>query len=371
MKITEVLITPQEIAWLPWAAQYFFYIGGAYAASILFLIALIWREKTSHLLRTSLVLTMAISAIVGALALSADLHQPARAWHFYAHFTPWSWMSLGSIFLPLFCALSVITAWLYLRDDLVAIRNSPNQALKFVGHLSFGSWKTTHRQLLFVALVTMLSGLSIALYTGAEVAVIKARPLWNQSASPLLWFVTAFLSAIGFSLILCLLQAGKRLRTTFNPCDMLLITRTLKVTGVLAIILLSIWASNDPMFHVYSQPTWFYYLMALYLLFVLCALLPTSTTLLPKSLSGTILTAAMTLGAAWMTRWVTLMETQRIAKYDAGLYPYELPVGTAGYLGILGMLGLWCTFALITSELTRVQHSHQNPSSLANEQFER
>lgn len=371
MKIAEVLITPQEIAWLPWAAQYFFYIGGAYAASILFLIALIWKDTTSHLLRTSLVLTMAISAIVGALALSADLHQPARAWHFYAHFTPWSWMSLGSIFLPLFCALSVITAWLYLRNDLIAIRNSPNQAIKFVGHLSFGARNTTHRQLLFAASVTMLSGLSIALYTGAEVAVIKARPLWHQSASPLLWFVTAFLSAIGFSLVLCLLQAGKRIHTKFNLGDVLLITRTLKITGILAIILLSIWVSNDPMFHAYSQQTWFFYLMVLYLLFVLSALLPSSTALLPKSVLGTMLIAFMTLSAAWMTRWVTLMETQRIAKYDAGLYPYELPVGTAGYLGILGMLGLWCTFALITSELTRVQHSHQNRSSLANEQFER
>ena len=40
------------------------------------------------------VLTLAIGAIVGPLALTGDLHQPGRAWHFYAHITPWSWMSL-------------------------------------------------------------------------------------------------------------------------------------------------------------------------------------------------------------------------------------------------------------------------------------
>ncbi len=102
MNITEVLAPAQEIAWLPWAVQYFFYIGSAYAAAILFLIALIFKSSTSHQFRSALVLVMAIGAIVGPLALTGDLHQPGRAWHFYAHITPWSWMSLGSLFLPLF-----------------------------------------------------------------------------------------------------------------------------------------------------------------------------------------------------------------------------------------------------------------------------
>lgn len=45
MNITEVLVPAQEIAWLPWAVQYFFYIGSAYAAAILFLIALIFKTQ--------------------------------------------------------------------------------------------------------------------------------------------------------------------------------------------------------------------------------------------------------------------------------------------------------------------------------------
>ncbi|WP_218760045.1 NrfD/PsrC family molybdoenzyme membrane anchor subunit, partial [Vibrio parahaemolyticus] len=102
MNITEVLVQPQAMAWLPWAVQYFFYIGSAYAAAILFLIALLFEKHTSHRLRAALVLTLAIGAIVGPLALTGDLHQPGRAWHFYAHITPWSWMSLGSLFLPVF-----------------------------------------------------------------------------------------------------------------------------------------------------------------------------------------------------------------------------------------------------------------------------
>ncbi|NMS31814.1 NrfD/PsrC family molybdoenzyme membrane anchor subunit, partial [Vibrio parahaemolyticus] len=128
----EVLVQPQEMAWLPWAVQYFFYIGSAYAAAVLFLIALLFERHTSHRLRAALVLTLAIGAIVGPLALTGDLHQPGRAWHFYAHITPWSWMSLGSLFLPVFSGLAVVTAWLYLRQDLINLRNQPGKVLPLI-----------------------------------------------------------------------------------------------------------------------------------------------------------------------------------------------------------------------------------------------
>ncbi|MDW1951446.1 NrfD/PsrC family molybdoenzyme membrane anchor subunit, partial [Vibrio sp. 812(2023)] len=188
---------PQAMAWLPWAVQYFFYIGSAYAAAILFLIALLFEQHTSHRLRAALVLTMAIGAIVGPLALTGDLHQPGRAWHFYAHITPWSWMSLGSLFLPVFSALAVATAWLYLRQDLIALRNQPGKVLPLLSKLSLGEWTISHKVMLTISAITVLSGLTIALYTGAEIAIVKSRSLWHQPASPILWFVTAFMGAVG------------------------------------------------------------------------------------------------------------------------------------------------------------------------------
>lgn len=180
MIITEVLVPPQTIAWLPWAVQYFFYIGSAYAAAILFLITLIFSNHTSHRLRSALVLTMAIGAIVGPLALTGDLHQPGRAWHFYAHLTPWSWMSLGSLFLPLFSATAIATAWLYLRSDLIKLSEQSGKVFQLLSKLSLGNWKTSRSLILVSASLAVLSGLSIALYTGAEIAVVQSRPLWNQ-----------------------------------------------------------------------------------------------------------------------------------------------------------------------------------------------
>ncbi len=67
--------------------------------------------------------------------------------------------------------------------------------------------------------------------------------------------------------------------------------------------------------------------------------------------------AILALGAAWITRWVTMMAVQTIAKYDIGAQPYQLSLGPDGLLGIVGMFGLWLALALLTSELVSSGHT--------------
>lgn len=354
MNITEVLIQPQATAWLPWAVQYFLYIGSSYAAAILFLLSLIFQQHTSHKMRSALVLTVAIGAIVGPLALTGDLHQPGRAWHFFFHLTPWSWMSLGSLFLPLFSALAVATAWLYLRDDIAELRNSTNPIAKLVGLLTLGDWKITHTQMIIVAAITTLSGLSIALYTGAEIAIIESRPLWNQAASPILWFVTAFLGAIGFStLLLFLFPSSHTDKTSTSEGDASLIKRTLVLSSVLSLILVPLWASNNPTFSLYENQAWITRLGLLSLGFIACFVV--AQTLKNLNRASFIIITATTLFTSFYLRWVTMMDVQTIPKFDVGAYPYELPMGGAGLLGILGMFGLWMALALAASEIVNTQ----------------
>ncbi|EKN5087242.1 tetrathionate reductase subunit TtrC, partial [Yersinia enterocolitica] len=99
--IREILARPQDIAWLPWAVQYFFFIGLACGA-VLFaggqrICARQGKLSAQQSQWEFAALMLAVTAVVVApLALNADLHQPARVWHFYAYFTPWSWMSWGS-----------------------------------------------------------------------------------------------------------------------------------------------------------------------------------------------------------------------------------------------------------------------------------
>ncbi|WP_042790024.1 NrfD/PsrC family molybdoenzyme membrane anchor subunit, partial [Serratia marcescens] len=105
LMIAEVLSQPQAVSWLPWAVQYFFFIGIAACAALL---ACVWRwrggDNAARLERAALFIGLTC-AITAPLALTADLHQTARFWHFYAYPTPWSWMPWGALFLPLFTLL--------------------------------------------------------------------------------------------------------------------------------------------------------------------------------------------------------------------------------------------------------------------------
>ncbi|HHF2856003.1 TPA: NrfD/PsrC family molybdoenzyme membrane anchor subunit [Vibrio diabolicus] len=371
MNITEVLVQPQAMAWLPWAVQYFFYIGSAYAAAILFLIALLFEQHTSHRLRAALVLTLAIGAIVGPLALTGDLHQPGRAWHFYAHITPWSWMSLGSLFLPVFSGLAVVTAWLYLRQDLINLRNQPGKVLPLISKLSLGEWVLSRRAMLMVSAITVLSGITIAVYTGAEIAVVKSRSLWHQPASPILWFVTAFMGAVGFSLLIWLLLPSQS--KTLTSGDTNLLKKSVVTSGVLTLILLPIWASNNSAFSLYSSAQWIQNIALLTLVIlgsIIFALMTmrnakSSTTSRMHRVMGTFCLSLITLASAWLIRWFTIMEVQTIAKFDAGLYPYQLTMDGNGWIGIIGMLGLWLALALLASELIQPKrNSKVTPTSL-------
>lgn len=350
MNITEVLVQPQAIAWLPWAVQYFFYIGSAYAAAILFLIALIFESYTSHRLRAALVLTLAIGAIVGPLALTGDLHQPGRAWHFYPYLSPWSWMSLGSLFLPLFSGLAVLTAWLYLRQDLLNLQQQPGKILPLFAKLALGRWSTSRRLIRNTAILTVLSGLTIALYTGAEIFVVESRSLWHQPASPMLWFITAFLGAVGFALLMWFLLPTGSKRLTFG--DTRLLRQTTVISGGLALVLLPIWAANNARSSLYDSPVWMQHIGLLTFLLLASVVIGLLTLRDSERHSIRVLLMSLTaLVTAWAVRWITLMEVQTIAKYDVGPYPYELPMGSNGWLGIMGMFGLWIALALLSSEL--------------------
>lgn len=85
--IEEVLAHPQDISWLPWAVQYFFFIGIA-ACAALFACYLHWRKKDAATEENRALLIAITCAITAPLALTADLHQTARVWHFYAWPTP-------------------------------------------------------------------------------------------------------------------------------------------------------------------------------------------------------------------------------------------------------------------------------------------
>lgn len=165
MQIIELLTPAYEAAWLPWAVQYFFLVGVATGAALLACACVFGAPGSpSQRVLPALLLTLAVSVVAAPVSLLADLHQPARFWHFYAHFTPWSWMSVGALLLPVFVTLSV--------------------ALLASWWLGRPGWMRA------IAPLLVLSALSITVYTGAEMMVtprVPPRTMCGSTGSPAPW----------------------------------------------------------------------------------------------------------------------------------------------------------------------------------------
>lgn len=329
--IREILARPQDIAWLPWAVQYFFFIGLACGA-VLFaggqrMLAHRGALSAQQSQLEFAALMLAVTAVVVApLALNADLHQPARVWHFYAHFTPWSWMSWGSLFLPLFslCVVGYFLALIYSR-----LKAKPLPGL-----------------LNGLALLCALSAISILLYTGREVSILRAQPLWFSLWLPVFIFLTACQS------IPPLLAMWLWREPQYQPS---LAGWQFANLAVLALVTM-LWASGDnpsaqALRHwAIQSPLIAAFPLILWLaLFGLTLLMWTKR--LPVSVVAIQVVAALTL--CWSVRWLLLMQTQTLPKYNVLANPYSLPFGSEGLLAIIGTFGLWIAAIIAIREGVR------------------
>ncbi|HDL6510209.1 TPA: tetrathionate reductase subunit TtrC [Yersinia enterocolitica] len=324
--IREILARPQDIAWLPWAVQYFFFIGLACSA-VLFaggqrICARQGKLSAQQSQWEFTALMLAVTAVVVApLALNADLHQPARVWHFYAHFTPWSWMSWGSIFLPLF-SLLVMGYFLALIYSRLKAKPLP-------------------RLLAGLALLCGLSAISILLYTGREVSILRAQPLWFSLWLPLFIFLTAC-QAIPSLLALWLWREPQYQRPLARWQLISLVV--LAWVTLLWVYSDKLWASGDnlsaPALRHWAVQSPFIALfpLALWLLLFGLALFNGRKTLSTPVIATQALIA---LTLCWSVRWLLLMQTQNLPKYNVLANPYTLPLGREGLLAIIGTFGLW------------------------------
>ncbi|HDL8053999.1 tetrathionate reductase subunit TtrC [Yersinia enterocolitica] len=324
--IREILARPQDIAWLPWAVQYFFFIGLACGAVLFAGGQRICARQGMLSAQQSqwefaALMLAATAVVVAPLALNADLHQPARVWHFYAHFTPWSWMSWGSIFLPLF-SLLVMGYFLTLIYSRLKAKPLP-------------------RLLAGLALLCGLSAISILLYTGREVSILRAQPLWFSLWLPLFIFLTAC-QAIPSLLALWLWREPQYQR----PLARWQLISLVVLAWVTLLWAYSdkLWASGDNLsaqalrHWAVQSPFIALFPVALWLLLFGLALFNGRKTLSTPVIATQALIA---LTLCWSVRWLLLMQTQTLPKYNALANPYTLPLGSEGLLAIIGTFGLW------------------------------
>lgn len=362
MVINELLAPDQPITWLPWAVQYFFLIGLAYGALWLGA-ADLWRKAPDSRLQTLAAVLMIGAGVVAPIALTADLHQPARAWHFYAQTRFSSIMWYGAYLLPLFSLLSMLLGWLLLRPALARRGAADDKVARLARLLCLGEW-SGERWLKPLSLLAALSGLSIALYTGLETMVVAARPLWHTPWLPWLLTLSALLGAQSALLVLNRLLSGWQAQTEAS-----LLRQSGWTLGLLALSLLG-WAllggaSAAEASALYRlDPSW--RLAARWLLLTLCLLgaLMLVGRVTRRAQSWRLWGLALfSLHLVWGLRWLVLIQGQLAPKYGAGVYLYQIAWGPEGVLGVLGTFGLLLALLVVLSELVRPSLSSAAHSS--------
>ena len=333
--IEEVLARPQDISWLPWAVQYFFFIGIA-ACAALFACVLHWRKSESTKLENLTLLIALTCAITAPLALTADLHQTARFWHFYAYPTPWSWMPWGALFLPLF------TGFL---------------GLWFLAQLIKRFTQKSYRVTKWLALASALTAVGLLVYTGREVSVVQARPVWFSYAFPVVMFLSALQTF--FALLIVSLRSEQALQRKLAQGQ-------LWILGLLAIVVV-FWVSGDTLSGTAIRdwlavaPSARGYAAGWAVFWCLSLGISSMALLKPLSTPLRILQAFSAMALCWLIRWTLLIQVQTIPKFNAQFNPYTLPAGTDGWLAIFGTFGLWIALLIIVRETVnglarRMQH---------------
>ncbi|WP_404837044.1 NrfD/PsrC family molybdoenzyme membrane anchor subunit [Aeromonas media] len=350
MTIHELLAPDQPITWLPWAVQYFFLIGLAYGALWLGAFDL-WRKAQDPRLQTLAAVLMVAAGLVAPIALTADLHQPARAWHFYAQTRFTSIMWYGAYLLPLFSLLSMLLGWLLLRPALARRGEEHDRVAALARLLCLGSW-SGDAWLRPLAVVAALSGLSIALYTGLETMAVQARPLWHTPWLPWLLALSALLAAQSALLLLNRLLAGWQQHTEAGLLRQIRPTLALLALSLLGWALSGGASAAEASALYRLDPSW--RLAAHWLLLtlgLLGLLLLAGARLSPRLQTWGL--GLMALHLVWGLRWLVLIQGQLVPKYGAGVYLYDIAWGPAGVLGILGTFGLLLALLVALSELVR------------------
>lgn len=345
-QIIEVLNVTRETAWLPWAVQYFFLIGLSYGSFVLTLPYFVFGKTQHERLGRLALLGALVCGLTAPVALLADLHGPGRFLNFYLHFQPHSWMSWGAFFIPIYLGGLLVYAWLVMRADFARLGQANVTFAARLYRLAGHGGKAPQAAITAAALVALLGAILVALYTGMEVMVVHARPLWNTPFLPLQFAATAFAGAIGLMLLFNRFIGGRntQLEAGLNRLLALSLALVLTLGGIWLFVNLSgVSPAHSAAFgQVAGMTQW--QLTAVWA--VLATVIPMVLAIRLPASSG-LLTGLIAVHSAWMMRWTIFIGGQTIPKTGAGLYDYHLPLGSEGLLGIAGTAGLWIALLLL------------------------
>jgi tetrathionate reductase subunit C len=334
--ITELLYVSRDPAWAPWAVQYFFLIGLSYAAFALSLPGVAFGRTSWRGFSRAALLGALVCGLVAPVALLSDLHQPGRFLNFYLRPNPTSWMAWGAFFIPAYVGLLLLYAWAALAPDLAA-QAAAGGPLAPIRRLLGGRARPGLVRAL--GLVTLAAAALVALYTGVEVMIVQARPLWNTALLPVQFVATAVAGATGLALLLARVACG--LGTTADRLGNGVLAAALAAVAVLGAIwfalALGLTGSSEAraLAQVAGSDAW-----RTSALWLAAAVVVPFLVAVVRPVGSGWLTGLVALNAAWMLRWTVFVGGQEMPKTGAGLYHHPLAIGPEGLTGIVGTAGL-------------------------------
>lgn len=345
--VTELLYVTRDPAWAPWAVQYFFLIGLSYGCFALSLPGLAFHRPGWRELSRAALLGALACGLVAPVALLSDLQQPGRFLNFYLRPAPTSWMAWGAFFIPAYVGGLVLYAWAALAPDL---EEAARDGGPLAGLRRRLGGPARPGLVLALGLFTLAAAALVALYTGVEVMVVRARPLWNTALLPWQFAATAFAGALGLTLLL------QRLACGYDVAAERLGNRLLTLALAAVALLGAAWfalawlvpqsSEGRALAQVAGSPAW-----TSSALWLAAAVAVPLAIALVKPVGSGWLTGLIALNAAWMLRWTVFVGGQEMPKTGAGLYHHPLALGPEGLTGILGSAGLWLVAVIVLTTL--------------------
>jgi tetrathionate reductase subunit C len=383
MESIEIIAPRYGIAWYPRAVEYFFLVALAYTSLWLALPGAVFGvNRWKPIARLALVGAVT-TAIAAPVSLLADLHQPLRFWHFYAHFTPWSWMSIGSLILPVFVVLTIGLAWLVWREPMQDWRGERGIVGWVARVATLGHWDSPRWLIVLTGLGAFAASLGMALYTGYEIAVLKGRPLWHTDFLPVIFVATGLIGSVGMLLVLDRFSGMRAAELATAPQTPVVspsravsrqLLGVLRVACILAGITAALWfavglTQADPsvaaaLDSVKGNPDWramtFRAVATGGVLF-----LGVLALLMRPGIRGLgWVFGLLALHTAWMFRWAVLMNVQTVQRQTAGFSEYQLGMGSMGLLGIIGAFALWLTVLMLIEIFVPWRAALDGPSTV-------
>lgn len=336
--VVTVFSSAHEVTWLPWAVLYFLLIGLSVGAFLLSLPGIVFRRSAWQATSRRALLGAVLCGVTAPLSLLSDLHQPGRFLNFYLDSNFSSWMAWGAYFIPIYVFGLLLYAWLALRPTLARLAQRGGRWASIYDRLAYGDEEGS-TALAAAALLTGLGAVLVLLYSGMEVAVVRARPLWHTPMLPVLFALTAFAGAIGMVHLLDRVLGADTVEATARLNRLLLVTQVLVVVASALWLGLSasdgFWTQLAP--HLSWQAAGAYWAAATLLVLWLAY---------KHDASGWLI-GMLAVHNAWLIRWTALIGGQGFSKIGEEFRPYSLPMGYDGLLGLAGIVGLWVALFIV------------------------